>query len=82
MNPYGRLVMAALAVFVLWTLVRAWRSGVIFSEGRGYAIDENPTIYSLGLAVHGGIAIYCALLAAGLTNTEIWQWLLWLGGRQ
>jgi hypothetical protein len=81
MNPYGRLVLGALAVFVAWTMVRAWRSGVIFSEGRGYDIDENPTIYSLGLAVHGGIVIYCAALAAGFTNADIWQCLLWLNGR-
>jgi hypothetical protein len=81
MNPYGRLVLGALPVFVLWTAVRAWRSGVIFSQGSGYSIDKTPALYVLGLAVHGGIAIYCALLAAGFTNADIWQWLLWLDGR-
>ena len=76
MPIYGRVVMGVLAVFVLWTVQRAWRSGVLYSRGTPYVLDDNPTMYTIGVVVHIAMAIYCAALAAGFTNAELWQFLL------
>jgi hypothetical protein len=32
MDPIARVIMGGLGVFVAWTLLRAWRSGVIYSR--------------------------------------------------
>src|SRR3954469_25298382 len=53
----ARVLMAALAAFGVWTMIRACRSGTIYSEGSGYNIDERPVTFSLTLVAHGlGVA--------------------------
>jgi hypothetical protein len=32
MDPIARAIVGGLGVFVAWTLLRAWRSGVIYSR--------------------------------------------------
>lgn len=73
MDPIGRVVMAGLAVFVAWTVVRALRSGSLYSENMEFTVDGNPVMYSLGLVVHAGMAVFCAAMAAGYTPPEIGQ---------
>jgi hypothetical protein len=33
MSTPARVLMAGLACFVIWTMIRAWRSGALFSQG-------------------------------------------------
>jgi hypothetical protein len=73
MDPIGRVVMAGLAVFVAWTVVRAIREGSLYSENMEFTIDGNPVMYSLGLIVHAGIVAFCAAMALGYTLPEIGQ---------
>jgi hypothetical protein len=65
MSYPARALMAGLACFVVWTMVRAWRSGTIFSQGSAYSADEQPAVYALGLAAHGFGAVFLLWLAAG-----------------
>jgi hypothetical protein len=73
MDPIGRGVMAGLAVFVVWTIVRALREGSLYSEKMEFTLDGNPVMFSLGLVVHAGIAAFCSALAAGYPMPEIRQ---------
>ena len=65
MSAPARALMAGLACFVIWTMIRAWRSGTLFSDGCAFSADEQPAIFALGLATHGGIVAYLLWLAAG-----------------
>jgi hypothetical protein len=33
----ARALMAGLACFVIWTMIRAWRSGTLFSDGWAFS---------------------------------------------
>jgi hypothetical protein len=65
MPPVAGLLMGAFAAFIAWTLVRALRDGVIFSDGIGYDIDEQPIEFASTAAIHGVGALLFAWLAAG-----------------
>ncbi len=75
MHPAGRIICGALAVFILWTLVRALRSGVIYSEGYGFSLDESPMLFTLAAIVHAGGALFLAYLSAGYEMAAIAGWL-------
>jgi hypothetical protein len=34
-------------------MVRAWRTGMLYSQGVGYSLDEHPLTYVLGCIGHG-----------------------------
>ncbi len=77
MDPIARVIMGGLGVFVAWTLLRAWRSGVIYSRGYRFDINDRPVIFALGFVVHVGIAVMCAAFAAGYNPGEVRQLVLW-----
>jgi hypothetical protein len=58
-------MMGAFAAFIVWTLVRALRHGIIFSDGIGYDIHEQPTKFAATAAMHCIGALLFAWLAAG-----------------
>jgi hypothetical protein len=64
MPPVAGLLMGAFAAFIAWTLVRALRDGVIFSDGIGYDIHEQPTKFASTVLLHGTGALLFAWLAA------------------
>lgn len=65
MPLYARIVFGCLAVFVIWTIIRAVHSGSVFSRGIEFKIDDRPFVYSLALAVHVLIAAFLIWSAAG-----------------
>jgi hypothetical protein len=65
MHPASRIILAALAAFILWTLVRAFRRGVIYSGGYSFALDDNPMLFTIAAMVHAFGALFFADLAAG-----------------
>jgi hypothetical protein len=67
------VIIGGLGIFVAWTVLRAWRSGVLFSQGVGYDVNENPALYGFGILCHLGIVVFCAALAAGYLPSELWQ---------
>jgi hypothetical protein len=73
MHPAGRLVMAAFAVFMGWTLLRAWREGVIHSRGWSFSADDNPVAYTLAFVAHAGCMVLFIAVSAGVTPDEILQ---------
>ena len=73
MSYPARALMAALAVFVVWTMIRACRSGTIFSEGAGYSAEQQPAVFALGLAAHGFIAAFLLWLAAGYDQRSFFR---------
>ena len=73
MSYPARALMAALAVFVVWTMIRACRSGTIFSEGVGYSAEQQPAVFALGLAAHGFIAAFLLWLAAGYDQRSFFR---------
>jgi hypothetical protein len=59
------LMMGAFAVFVMWTLVRALRSGIIFCDGVPYDFNERPRMFASMAAIHcGGVLLFVWLRAA------------------
>jgi hypothetical protein len=36
-----RALMAGLVCFVIWTMIRAWRSGTLFSEGTAFSVERS-----------------------------------------
>jgi len=76
MHPIGRAVLALMAVFMVWSLVRALRTGQIFDEVRAYSLDDQPFLFSLTAAAHFlGIAFF-AWLAAGGDAATFYRWML------
>ena len=75
MHPAGRIILGALAVFILWTLVRAFRSGVVYSRGYSFSLDESPMLFTIAIIVHALGALFFAYLSAGYEMAAIARWL-------
>src|SRR5258708_25449602 len=73
MPPVARFLMGAFAVFIGWTLVRALRSGTIFSDGVGYDSDGQPMMFAWMAAIHGIGALLFGWLAAGGDLAGLWR---------
>jgi hypothetical protein len=68
MGMSGRFVMGAFALFMIWTMVRAWRTGRIASGALWrFDIDDNPFMFALTMATHAFLVAMFLWVAAGLT---------------
>jgi hypothetical protein len=65
MVSVGSFALGGFAVFIAWTLVRALRSGTIFSDGVGYGFNEQPRMFVSTMAIHGVGVLLFAWLAVG-----------------
>ena len=73
MNPVSRILVGALAVFILWMLARALRRGTIFSRGVGYDINSQPMMFALIVSSQVfGVCLF-AWLAAGGDIAAFWR---------
>jgi hypothetical protein len=72
MPVIGSVLMGAFAAFIMWTLVRAMRNGVIFSDGVPYDIHEQPRKFASMAAIHGGGAALFAWLALSGGIAKLW----------
>ena len=77
MHPVGRIILGAFAAFIVWTLVRAFRRGVIYSRGYSFALDDSPMLFTLAAIVHAFIAVFFAYLAAGYEMAGFVRWIGW-----
>ena len=69
MRPVAVLMMGAFAAYIVWTLVRAMRDGVIFSDGIGYELDAQPVTFASTAAIHGvGVLLFAWLAAGGVAD--------------
>ena len=76
MHPIGRTVLGALAVFMVWALLRAFRTGQINTELAAYSLDDQPFLFSITAAAYAlGIAWF-AWLAAGGDPATFYRWIL------
>jgi hypothetical protein len=73
MHPVGRIVVGALALFILWTLVRALRSRTIFSRGTAYDTNEQPMMFAFVAASHLIAILFFGWLAAGGDIAGFWR---------
>ena len=82
MDPIGRIVLGVFAAFILWTLIRALRSGIIFSRGTGYDSNERPMMFAFVAASHVIIICFFGWLAAGGDIAAFWRLVMphWLPG--
>ncbi len=60
-----RFIMGAFALFIIWTMVRAWRSGRIYSGMWSFDAGDSPFMYTLMLAGHAFIVALFVWTAAG-----------------
>jgi hypothetical protein len=60
----GRVMLGVFALFIAWTIVRALRTGQVFSEGWGYSLDDQPMLYTGTVIVHAAGVVWFAWLAA------------------
>jgi hypothetical protein len=78
MNPSGRIILGALAAFILWSLVRAFRRGIIKStSGCSFTLDDSPMLFTLTAIAHAGGALSFGYLAAGYEAAGITRWAGW-----
>jgi hypothetical protein len=77
MHPAGRMILGALAAFIVWTLVRAFRRGVIYSRGYSFDLDDSPMLFTLAAIVHAFGALFFAYLAAGYEMAGFTRWFGW-----
>jgi hypothetical protein len=64
--PVASFMMGAFAVIMMWTLVRALHSGIIFCDGVSYNFNERPRMFAPMAAVHyGGVLLFVWLAASG-----------------
>ena len=77
MHPAGRMILAALAAFIVRTLVRAFRREVIYSRGYSFALDDSPMLFTLAAIVHAFIAAFFAYVAAGYEMAGFARWFGW-----
>ena len=78
MNPSGRIILGALAAFILWSLVRAFRRGIIKStSGYSFTLDDSPMLFTLTAIAHAGGALSFGYLAAGYEAAGITRWAGW-----
>jgi hypothetical protein len=78
MNPSGRIILGALAAFILWSLVRAFRDGIINSTtGYSFTLDDSPMLFTLTAIAHAAGALFFAYIAAGYEAAGIIRWVGW-----
>ena len=70
MDPFGRVMMAGLAAFMIWTLVRGVKTGVLYSEGWALGAERSPVMFALDFAVRSVLIVMCLGMAAGYTLAE------------
>ncbi len=66
----GRFIMGAFALFVIWTLARAWRTGRIRSGVWRFDAGDNPAMYMLTFAGHVFIVAMFTAGAAGYSPPQ------------
>lgn len=72
-NPIGRAIAALLAAFVVWTLVRAFRRGVISDDMWTYSLDDNPMLFTIAAVAHGLGVAFLVFIAAGNDPASFWH---------
>ena len=60
---------------MVWTLVRAWRNGIIVDNVWRFDADKNPIMYALEFASRIGLIVICAGCAAGYTPSQMFNFL-------
>jgi len=66
----GRFIMAAIGLYVVWTLVRAWKTGKIRDSIYTFDIDDNPIMYPAAFASHILIVAICFAGLAGYSPAQ------------
>lgn len=70
MGLFAQMVFGCLGVFCAWTMIRALRTGIIFSRGARFDLDERPIAFSLVFTAHLAIVGLCFWIAAGYEPAE------------
>ena len=65
MPTISQLVFAGLAIVILWTLVRGFRSGMVYDEGWTFTANDQPMMFALSIVVRAGLVVFLMWLAAG-----------------
>jgi hypothetical protein len=61
----ARALMAGLALFMVWTMVRGFRTGIVYDETWTFDESKNPMMFALTMAVRGVGVVFFLWLAAG-----------------
>jgi hypothetical protein len=75
-NPIGRTIAALVAAFVVWTVVRAFRQGVIYDNIYSFSLDESPMLFSIAVISHMLGAAFLLSVAAGYDQATFLHWVL------
>jgi hypothetical protein len=69
----GRLIMGALGLYMVWTLVSAWRGGRIADGVWRFNVDDNPIAYALEFGTRIGLIVICAGCVVGYTPAQMFD---------
>lgn len=72
-NPIGRTIAALVAAFVIWTVVRAFRQGVIYDDMYSFSLDKSPMLFSIAVISHALGAAFLLSIAAGYDQAAFWH---------
>ena len=75
-NPIDRTIAALVAAFVLWTLVRAFRQGVIYDNMYSFSLDGSPMLFSIAVIGRALGAAFLLFVAAGYDQATFLHWVL------
>ena len=69
----GRFIMGAFAIFFVWTLTRAWRTGWIYDGLWTFNAADNPVMYSVEFGVRIFLVAMSVACAAGYTPPQFFD---------
>jgi hypothetical protein len=75
MHPLGQVIFGCITVFAVWTMIRALRTGSIFSKGMEFNVNGQPIAFSLVFAGHLILVGLCVWMAAGREPADFFHML-------
>lgn len=73
MPLFAKIIFGALAIFTVCMVVRAMRTGRIYSRDVQFDLSDQPIRFSLVLAVQLMIVAFCVWCAAGYDPTVFFE---------
>jgi len=65
MDPAGRVIAGAFAIFLVYLLSGALRSGTIFGRGVPFTITDSPAMFALTAIIRALFIVFLCFIAAG-----------------
>ena len=65
MPAISQVIFAGLALLIVWTMVRGFRTGELYDEGWTLTANDQPIMFAVSIVVRAGLVVFLIWLAAG-----------------